>query len=228
MAKSTSIEAFKKNVQEFVRTLQELGFTLQVSSFDDETKEELETLRATTIQNLLSMDVEKEQNRDNLNTLTWFKSNTTASSVVYAHIDFESSSHLSSTTFIREIKVLINDERNALPSKEYRKINMPSVKVLKDRIQQVEDANEKYFSKTMKDKALREKNLPIFIDAAKKVFGEELVKNNSNWSVNVEYKGAKLHISTNQTEPMVNIDVFGLDKNISLEKARQIIDMMND
>lgn len=80
----------------------------------------------------------------------------------------------------------------------------------------------------MKDKALREKNLPVFIDAAKKVFGEEFVKNNSNWSVNVEYKGAKLHISTNQTEPMVNIDVFGLDKNISLEKARQIIDIMND
>lgn len=68
MSKSTSIEAFKKNVQEFVRTLQELGFTLHVSSFDGETKEELEALRATTIQNLLSMDVEKEQNRDNLNT----------------------------------------------------------------------------------------------------------------------------------------------------------------
>lgn len=228
MAKSTSIEAFKKNVQEFVRTLQELGFTLNVSSFDDETKEDLEELRATTIQNLLSMDVEKEQNRDKLKTLTWFKNNTNASSVVYAHIDFESSSHLSSTTFIREIKVLINDERNALPSKEYRKINMPSVKVLKNRIQQVEDANEKYFSKTAKEKALREKNLPVFIDAAKKVFGEELVKNNSDWAVNVEYKGAKLYISTNQTEPMVNIDVFGLDRNISLEKARQIIDMMND
>lgn len=228
MTMSTSQKAFKKNIASFISTLEEQGFTLVVPTFDDETETEqkLAEARQAKKQFLLNLDLEVEHNRYTLDDFTWSKT-IAYGQKVYAHINIETNCHIVRMVRLRDIKAHITDDMHGFASKQYRKINVPSAKVLLTRIAEVQDnLVEAVESRNAKKEACK-RNTPIIQEEMKNVFGEdaEISHNPVSGCASVDYLGVEVKCYASSLDMKVSVDIFG-KKDITLTQARDIIDIL--
>lgn len=229
MSDKKSFQAFNKNISTFLDTLKSEGFVLNVTEYEDDTIVDIEERIEQKTKALRTMDINGEFTHQFLSTSHWSKKVNEHESV-YVHLFFENATHMSKTTSVYDVKVLVNDERNALGSKEYRFTTMPSKNVLLKKITTITENLIEKTEKSDKSSQLRKRNVPVFEKRAIEVFGSEakITTSSGNWAVTIEYKGAKIYLLTEQDSDLVTFDSFGIKKEVTIEKARMIIDMIND
>lgn len=226
MTMSTSQKAFKQNIASFIEILESQGFVLEVKTYEDETEQEIAESGEARKDFLLNLNLEVEHDRDLLDNLTWSK-NIAHNQTVYAHISIEASTHISSTTRVRDIKAHITDDRHGFACQKYRKINVPSTKVLVKRIAEVEsDLITTVEARNTKEKAIK-RNIPIIQEEMKNVFGEDAEISHSLVSgcASVDYLGVEVKCYASSLDMKVSVDIFG-KKDITLTQARDIIDIL--
>tara|TARA_Y100001960_G_scaffold321323_1_gene395873 strand:- start:86604 stop:87284 length:681 start_codon:yes stop_codon:yes gene_type:complete len=223
---STSQKAFKKNIASFIEILESQGFVLEIKTYDDEIEQDILESTKAKKDFLLNLNLDVEHDRDLLDNLTWSK-NIAHNQTVYAHISIEASTHMSSTTRVRDIKALITDDLHGFACQKYRKINIPSTKVLIKRIAEVEsDLITTIEARNTKEKAIK-RNIPIIQEEMKNVFGEDAEISHSLVSgcASVDYLGVEVKCYASSLDMKVSVDIFG-KKDITLTQARDIIDIL--
>lgn len=229
MTMSTSQKAFKKNIASFISTLEEQGFTLVVSTLYDETETEqkLAEARQAKKQFLLNLDLEVEHNRYTLDDFTWVKT-IAYGKKVYAHINIGTNCHIVRMVRIRDIKAHITDDMHGFASKQYRKINVPSAKVLLTRIAEVQDNIIEAVESRNAEKESCKRNIPLIQDEMVRIFGvdAEVAHNPSLGYAIVNYKDVELRCNASTLDMKVRFQAFGQDE-VTLEQARDIIDILN-
>lgn len=230
-----SIESFKNNIATFIETLEKNGFTLNVNEYvnedDDYSEEERASRIKTKLDFLKTFDPSKTERREVFATCTWSKPVQRDKSV-YVHLSFDSGSGLFSTTKAQKVNVLVTDSAHNIGCKDYRQIQMPNMTTLVKRIKTVESNINDFFQKVNEKKNKLNKNSPLIIEAAKKVFADgeaefNDIKNYSSFLV-VIYRGYRLQASLLNDTDLVDFRILNQNKYVSFAKARQLIDLMED
>ena len=226
MTMSTSQKAFKQNIASFIEILESQGFVLNVKTYGDETEQEISESREAKKDFLLNLNLDVEHDRNLLYYSTWSKK-IAHDKKVYAHISFETSSHISSTTRVRDIKVHITDDRIGFPCKKYRKINVPSTKILVKRIAEVESDLITIVEEQNTKKISIKLNIPIIQEEMKNIFGEdaEISHNPISGFASVDYLGVEVKCYASSLDMKVRVDIFD-KKDITLTQARDIINIL--
>lgn len=230
MQNKTSIHAFHQNIASVVETLCKDGFILHVPpnplNVNLDMNERIQTLK----KHVASLDLNKVQKQTAIKTLHWSKSIGDKNQKVYVHLSFESSSLMKKEVLCNKVKCLVTDDPNNFASIKYRHSNLNNSERILKRIQAVSDDLMQVSDTDKREAKTRKKNALLIEEAAKNAFGEDAGISTvvGNWAVIVDYCGATIRIDTLTVDNNVDVTLFGLTRNISLVKARELIEAFLD